>query len=143
MNAVSHITPKIDPQAAARAIRAALELVSTGGQPGELTPTDLSLNLADELRPILEPGEKLVLAGASMMALSAAAAEELCEATLHDLRAGPPIPPLFGVRDGARDWAAFATFGELRAYLGAIWNRLPDAERTSFIAAVRPKRRAA
>ncbi len=71
------------------------------------------------------------------------AAEELDEATLADLRTGEPVPPFISLRDEARDWATFASPGELKAYLGAIWGRLPEAERQGFLRAVRPKRRAA
>ncbi len=80
---------------------------------------------------------------AALRSLPPDAAEELAEAALHDLREGEPVPPFTSLRDEARDWATFASPGELKAYLGAIWGRLPEAERQSFMSAVRPKRRAA
>ena len=82
-------------------------------------------------------------AAAALRSLSRDDAEELAEAVLHDLREGEPVPPFDELRTEARDWAAFASPGELKAYLGAIWGRLPEAERQGFLRAVRPKRRAA
>jgi len=80
---------------------------------------------------------------AALRSLPPDAAEELAEAVLADLRTGEPIPPFTSLRDEARDWATFASPGELKTYFSAIWNRLPEAERTRFLSAVRPKRRAA
>ena len=92
----------------------------------------------------LEPALRAdALASAGMLSLDRDTAEELAEAALCDLRTGSPIPPFTTLREEARDWATFASRGELRAYLGAIWNRLPGAERASFLNAVRPKRTAA
>ena len=80
---------------------------------------------------------------AALRSLPPDAAEELAETTLHDLREGVPVPPFFSLRDEARNWASLASPGELKAYLSAIWGRLPEAERQGFLRAVRPKRRAA
>ncbi len=80
---------------------------------------------------------------AALRSLPPDVAEELAEAVLHDLREGEPVPPFTSLRDEARDWATFASPGELKAYFSAIWNRLPEAERAKFLSAVRPKRRAA
>ena len=80
---------------------------------------------------------------AALRSLPPDAAEELAETTLHDLREGVPVPPFFSLRDEARNWASLASPGELKAYLGAIWGRLPEAERQGFLRAARPKRRAA
>ncbi len=80
---------------------------------------------------------------AALRSLPPDAAEELAEAALADLREGVPVPPFISLRDEARNWASLASLGELKAYLGAIWGRLPEAERASFLSAVRPKRRAA
>ena len=91
----------------------------------------------------LDTGRRLWLAGALIWSLPPDTAEELAEATLADLRTGDPIPPFDDLRAEARDWATFASRGELKAYLGAIWGRLPEAERQSFRSAVRPKQRAA
>ncbi len=87
--------------------------------------------------------QRVADAAATLRSLPPDAAEELAEAVLHDLREGEPVPPFANLRDEARDWATFASRGELKAYLGAIWGRLPEAERQSFLSAVRPKRRAA
>jgi len=91
----------------------------------------------------LEERQRLWLAAACLWSLPPETAEELAEATLADLRTGESIPPFDGLRAEARDWATFASRGELKAYLGAIWGRLPETERQSFLSAVRPKRRAA
>ena len=131
MNALAPNAPKIDPQAAARAIGAGLICLPD------------ACDMAFILRRRLGLPERIWLAISSLLALPPDDAEELAEAALHDLRAGPPIPPFMSIRDAAMSWATFASRGELRAYLGAIWGRLPDAERTSFLGAARPKRRAA
>ncbi len=65
------------------------------------------------------------------------------QAALAYAHAGPPVPPFVEVREEARDWAAFASPGELRAYLSASWNRLPEVERARFLSAARPKQRRA
>ncbi len=80
---------------------------------------------------------------AALRSLAPDVAEELAEAALADLREGVPVPPFFSLRDEARNWASLASPGELKAYLGAIWGRLPEAERQGFLRAARPKRRAA
>jgi len=83
------------------------------------------------------------LAASAILALPPDAAEQLAGAVLHDLRAGPPVPPFLSVRDEARDWAMFASPAELRAYLAASWSRLPDSDRRGFMRAVRQKKRMA
>ncbi len=91
----------------------------------------------------MDTARQVADAAAALRSLPPEVAEELAEATVADLRTGEPIPPFDGLRTEARDWATFASRGELKAYLGAIWGRLPEAERQSFLSAVRPKRRAA
>ena len=78
-----------------------------------------------------------------MLSLDRDIAETLAEATLCDACEGEPVPPFTTVREEARDWATFASPGELRAYLGAIWARLPRAEQMGFLNTVHQKRRAA
>jgi hypothetical protein len=121
----------------------ALRLLPVAGDPGYPSPGYIAAGLARIWRHHLGPMERLTCASAAMMALDPDTAEELAESTLCDLRAGEPIPPFTTLREEARDWATFASPGELRAYLGAIWNRLPDSERDSFFHTVRPNRRAA
>ena len=79
----------------------------------------------------------------AMLSLDRDIAETLAEATLCDACEGEPVPPFTTVREEARDWATFASPGELKAYLAAIWNRLPDSERDSFLSATGSNRRAA
>ena len=100
-------------------------------------------DMAEILRHRLDTGRRIWLAVSSIASLPPDDAEELAEAVLHDLRAGPPVPPFLDVREDARDWATFASPGERKAYLGAIWGRLPETERVSFLHAARQKRRAA
>ena len=130
--------PVHDLQAAGRALGSALvcllDMPSTGNH---------AADLAVILRCRLDADARLWLAGAALLSLPPDVAEELAEAVLHDLRAGPPVPPFLDVREDARDWATFASPGERKAYLGAIWGRLPETERVSFLHAARRKRRAA
>ena len=128
---------------ASAAIADALRTLPVAGEPGHSSPADLAAGLASIFRKRFGPCERLTVASAAMMALDLDAAEELAEATLCDLRAGPPMVTFMDVREDGRDWARFASPGELKTYFGAIWNRLPGAERASFLSAVRPKRRAA
>ena len=121
----------------------ALHLLPAAGEPGYPTASELAAGLAMVVRARLGPCERLGFASAGILSLDRGDAEELAEATLHDLRAGPPVPPFVEVREEARDWAAFASPGELRAYLSASWNRLPEVERARFLSAARPKQRRA
>lgn len=89
----------------------------------------------------LDRPQRIVLAAGALHALDPDLREDVAEAVLDDLRAGPPVVPLLDVRAEAREWAAWASRGELRAYMGAIWNRLAEADRADFLRTV--KRRAA
>ncbi len=100
-------------------------------------------DMAVILRHRLDTRQRIWLGIACLVSLPLDIAEELAEAVLHDLREGEPIPPFTSLRDEARDWATFASPGELKAYFSAIWNRLSEAERAKFLSAARPKRRAA
>ncbi len=122
-----------------------LRLLPAAGEPGHRSAGEIAAGLAIILRARLGPCERLTVASAGMLSIDCDTAEELAEATLYDARVGEPVSdPLFTpLREEARGWATFASRGELKAYLGAIWGRLPETERTSFLSAVRPKRRAA
>jgi hypothetical protein len=126
-----------------RATALALSLLRAVEEPGQMTPGELAAGLARILRACLGPCERLTVASAAMLALDRDTAEQLAEATLHDLRAGSPVPPFATLHEAARDWATFASPEELKAYLGAIWGRLPEAERQGFLSAARVARRAA
>ena len=102
-----------------------------------------SAAVADGVTDCKDETQRVADAAAALRSLPPDAAEELAETTLHDLREGVPVPPFFSLRDEARNWASLASPGELKAYLGAIWGRLPEAERQGFLRAARPKRRAA
>ena len=103
----------------------------------------LSGDLARIWRWHLGPVERCLMLATAAQAADPGDAEQLAEAVQHDLRAGSPIPPFTSLRGEARNWAAFASPGELRAYLAACWNRLGEGERQGFLRAARPKRRAA
>ncbi len=102
-----------------------------------------SAAVADDVTETKDTAQRVADAAAALRSLPPDVAEELAEAILADLREGVPVPPFFSLRDEARNWASLASPGELKAYLGAIWGRLPEAERQGFLCAVRPKRRAA
>jgi len=89
--------------------------------------------LALILRARLGLERRLWLAAACLWSLEAETAEALAEATLNDLQCGPPGIPFLDVRNEARDWADWASPGELRAYMAACWNRLSDRDRQTFI----------
>jgi len=119
-----------DPQAAGRAISAGLVCLAD------------ACDMAFILRRRLDLPERIWLAASAMMSLPPDDVEVLAEAVLHDLRAGPPTVTFWSVRDEARDWATFASPGELRTYLTACWHRLPDRDRRGFLRAARSKARA-
>ena len=121
----------------------ALLLLPAAGEPGYPSPGELAAGLAMVVRARLGPCERLGFASAGMLSLDRGDAEELAEAALHDLRAGPPTVWFWSLRDEARDWALFASRAELRAYMAACWQRLPDRDRGGFLRTVRQKRRAA
>ena len=121
----------------------ALLLLPAAGEPGYPSPGELAAGLAMVVRARLGPRERLGFAIAGMLSLDRAVAEKLAEAILHDLRSGPPVPPFLDMREDARSWATFASPAELRAYMAACWQRLPDRDRGGFLRTVRHKRRAA
>jgi len=120
-----------------------MRILPVAGEPGYMSPFELAVGLSDIYHKHLGPCERLCLASAALMSLDRDTAEQLAESVLYDARQGAPVPPFDGLRAEARDWAAFASRGEVRAYLGACWNRLPEAEQARFLSAVRSKRRAA
>ncbi|MGR3717819.1 MAG: hypothetical protein ACU0B1_13860 [Thermohalobaculum sp.] len=126
-----HTVPTTNTQAATRAIEAGLVYLPH--------PTDLTFILHQRL----DLPERIWLAISSLLSLPPDDAEELAECVLCDLRAGPPLVTFWSVRDDARDWAIFASPAELRAYMAACWQRLPDRDRGGFLRTLRQKRRAA
>ena len=79
--------------------------------------------------------QNLWLAETSLNALPRDMTEMLASEARLWISAGRPIPPLFSYADEARDWTFFATLAERRAYLAAVWNRMPATERKSFLRA--------
>ena len=90
-------------------------------------------NMAAICRRRLDLPERIWLVASAMLAVPADTAEELSEAVLHDLRDGPPVPPFMSIREAAMSWAAFASRSEKCHYLAAVWDKLPDNDRTRFI----------
>ena len=110
-----------DPQAAARAIEAGLIYLPD------------ACDMAAILRRRLDLPECIWLAASAKIALPPNEAEELSEAVLHDLRAGPPIPPFMSIRDAAASWATFASRAERCHYLAAAWGQLSPDDRRRFL----------
>ena len=90
-------------------------------------------DMAFILRRRLGLPERIWLAISSLLALPPDDAEELAEAALHDLRAGPPTVWFWSLPDEAREWALFASRAERCWYLAAIWEKLSDDDRGRFI----------
>ncbi len=63
-------------------------------------------------------------------------AAAIMTATLTDMMAGSPIPPLLSAMDEARTWAEFATPSELKAYSLATFVQMSDRDRAAFLAYV-------
>ena len=110
-----------DPQAAVRAIGAGLVYLPH--------PTDLAFILHQRL----DLPERIWLAISSLLSLPPDEAEEVAEATLHDLRAGPPVVWFWSLRDEARDWAFFASRAERCHYLAAAWGQISPDDRRRFL----------
>src|SRR5699024_10591302 len=51
--------------------------------------------------------------------------------------AGAPVPALDHASTEARDWAAWASATEVKAYLAACWHRLSAKDRKAFLKAAR------
>lgn len=124
-------------------LMAGFRILPDAGEPGFPSPYEIALGLAVTLSVRLRSSERMTLATAAIMSLDRANAEELAETTLRHLCTGLPVAPFNTLREEARNWAALASPGEVRAYIGACWNRLPEVEQARFLSATRPMRRAA
>ena len=98
-------------------------------------PTELVDEVADVLCARLDPTERGWLLMTAAKAAEPANLDALAVAVVES--AGPPLPTLSDIRAEARDWAAWASGAELRAYLAACWHRLPDKDRATFLKAAR------
>ncbi len=121
MNALAPNAPKIDPQAAARAIGAGLICLPD------------ACDMAFILHRRLDLPERIWLAASALLSMPPDEAEELCEAALHDLRAGSPPVTFWSLRDEARDWAFFASRAERCHYLAAAWGQISPDDRRRFL----------
>ena len=117
----NYSTTESNTQAAVRAVAAGLVYLPH--------PTDLAFIL----RRRLDLPRLIWLTTSTLTSLPPDEAEELAEAVLHDLRAGPPIPPFMSIRDEARDWAMFASRAERCHYLEAAWGQLSPDDRCRFL----------
>ena len=94
---------------------------------------------SDEKSVDLLPGEyqaRLTAASRLCHAIADCHPDDACqimEAALGDLRAGMPIAPFDSIRVEADSWASVATPFEAKAYLWAIWQRMPDQARGRFL----------
>ena len=113
--------PTHDTQAATRAIGAGLVCLPD------------ACDTAFILRRRLDLLERIWLAISSLLSLPPDTAEELCEAALHDLRAGSPPVTFWSLRDEARDWAFFASRAERCHYLAAAWGQISPDDRRRFL----------
>ena len=111
----------LDPQAAARAIGAGLICLPD------------ACDMAFILRRRLDLPERIWLAASALLSMPPDEAEELCEAALHDLRAGSPPVTFWSLRDEARDWAFFASRAERCHYLAAAWGEISPDDRRRFL----------
>lgn len=81
----------------------------------------------------LDRPQRIVLAAGALHALDPDLREDVAEAVLDDLRAGPPPPPFNGVKAEAELWASYASPLEVKHYLIAAWNVLPAEDRQRFL----------
>ena len=112
---------------AARSIAAALIL--------DLNPSTLD-SVAFVLRSRLSPNKRTGLLHAALFAAEVDDVRALMNEILPDYLAGAPLPALLEIEVEANWWADFATLPELRAYLLAIYARLPASDKRAFIEAV-------
>jgi len=113
--------PAHNPQAACRAIEAGLVCLPD------------ACDMAAILRRRLDLRERIWLAASVVLSLPPDTAEELAEAALCDLRAGPPPVMFWSLRDEARDWAFFASRAERCHYLAAAWGQISPDDRRRFL----------
>ncbi|WP_162683361.1 hypothetical protein [Rhodobacteraceae bacterium DSL-40] len=99
---------------------------------GEVYPT-ATVDAISRMRPAIE----------AFNALSAEDQLILADAIERKFSAGAPIPAFDEVIAEARLWASWASLAELRAYLLASWEALPDLNRSKFLAFADNDRRAA
>jgi hypothetical protein len=56
--------------------------------------------------------------------------------------AGTPLPPLYCFKSESEAWVRYAARDELRAYVVAIWQQLPEGDRRTFLDTIRRRRSA-
>ena len=88
--------------------------------------------IAEALNAWFTQDERAAFAVAAIQTLDDGEVEA---ALLH----GAPRPVFDNMRAEAKLWASWASPLELQEYLGAIWTRLPERERTSFLKAARQR----
>ena len=123
-----------DPQAAARALEAGLISISDSDHlDGALLAEIDARDSATIMRWRLTERQCLHSAVTFLWTLPPDTREELCEAALHDLRAGPPPVTFWSLKNEARDWAFFASRAERCHYLAAAWGQISPDDRRRFL----------
>ncbi len=118
------------------AIGAGLRCLPGVGDPGHQAAGELAGGMVVILRARLGPRERQFLAASALMALPRDARLALIDAAMKDEGGNCPAVPFINVLADAREWAEFASTGERRAYMGAIWRTLPQHERHGFLDAI-------
>ncbi len=104
-------------------------------------PAGLVDDAATALRYHLGPAERGFMLMVAAQTAEPDDLEALAGTVIAGTRRGAPVPTFDDVRAEARLWASWASLPERRAYFGAIWNQLPEAEQAGFLESV--NRRAA
>lgn len=85
------------------------------------------------LKVRLSPFERGCLAAAALDAADDEEVFAVFETVMSKRLASAPLPPWLDIEGEAREWAGFASLPELRAYLAACFQRLPQRERAAFL----------
>lgn len=96
---------------------------------------DIWLALATVLKRLLTAHELRLLLAALARAADPDDALEVFECAAPQWLSGGPLPVFDDIDSEARWWADMATVAELKAWLAAIFVRLPERERQAFLAA--------
>lgn len=102
---------------------------------------DVWCGLGTVLTAQLSPFERGCMAATVLAAADDEQFWQIVEAAVSVRRAGQPLPLFLDIEGEARWWADLASPAELRCWLMACFVRLPERERTSFLASA--NRRAA
>ena len=99
------------------------------------TDVEVWRGLSTVLRARLSPFERGCLAAAALDAADVEEVYAIVETVMTKRLAGAPLPAWLDIEGEARGWADLASLPELRAYLAACFQRLPEKERAAFLSA--------